>query len=161
MPLHRQHPLNPGAFNSTLLRDISWKFINTPILKYTENIFGWNILKIYKHPCVEIYWVEICWKLINTPVLEYTEIYWKLDNWRLKYTEVQSQQMTFTQSPSVSNNPKIPSNYLIFAVIVFSLGSLEVCREAWCTRNSDFDEIRLFSYLHCCSAHSLLTRSGL
>ena len=30
-------------------------------------------------------------------------------------TEVQSQQMAFTESPSVSNNPKIPTNYLIFA----------------------------------------------
>ena len=36
--------------------------------------------------------------------------------WRLKYTEVQSQQMAFTQSPSLSNNPKIPTYYLIFAV---------------------------------------------
>ena len=33
----------------------------------------------------------------------------KLDHSRLKYTEVQSQQMAFTQSPSVSNNPKIPT----------------------------------------------------
>merc|ERR1712037_117852 len=32
-----------------------------------------------------------------------------------KYTEVKSQQMAFTQSPSVSNNPKIPTYYLIFA----------------------------------------------
>ena len=39
-----------------------------------------------------------------------------LDHWRLKYTEVQSQQMTFSQSPSVNNNPKIPTNYFIFAV---------------------------------------------
>ena len=45
--------------------------------------------------------------------------------------------------------------------IIISLGSLEVCKEAWCTRNSDFDQIRLFSYLHFCSAHSLSTRSGL
>ena len=35
---------------------------------------------------------------------------------RLKYTEVQSQQMAFTQSPPESNNPKIPTDYLIFAV---------------------------------------------
>ena len=35
------------------------------------------------------------------------------DHWRLKYTEVQSQQMAFTQSPSVSNNPKIPT-YVLF-----------------------------------------------
>ena len=35
------------------------------------------------------------------------------DQWRLKYTEVQSQQMAFTQSPSVSNNPKIPT-YVLF-----------------------------------------------
>ena len=34
-----------------------------------------------------------------------------------KYTEVKSQQMAFTQSPSVSNNPKIPTYYLIFAVM--------------------------------------------
>ena len=32
----------------------------------------------------------------------------------LKYTEVQSQQMAFIQSPSLSNNPKILNNYLIF-----------------------------------------------
>ena len=34
----------------------------------------------------------------------------------LKYTEVQSQsqQMAFTRSPSLSNNPKILNNYLIF-----------------------------------------------
>jgi len=31
--------------------------------------------------------------------------------WQEKYTE----QMAFTQSPSVSNNPKIPTYYLIFA----------------------------------------------
>ena len=37
-------------------------------------------------------------------------------HWRLKYTEVQSQQIAFTQSPPVSNNPKIPTYYLIFAV---------------------------------------------
>ena len=36
------------------------------------------------------------------------------DHWRLKYTEVQSQQMAFTRSPSLSNNPKILNNYLIF-----------------------------------------------
>ena len=48
------------------------------------------------------------------------DISWHLtfhDHWRLKYTEVQSQQMAFTQSPSVSNNPKIPTYYLIFAVV--------------------------------------------
>ena len=33
----------------------------------------------------------------------------------MKYTEVQSQQMAFTQSSSLSNNPKIPTYYLIFA----------------------------------------------
>ena len=32
----------------------------------------------------------------------------------MKYTEVQSQQMAFIQSPSLSNNPKILNNYLIF-----------------------------------------------
>ena len=37
------------------------------------------------------------------------------DHRRLKYTKVQSQQMAFTQSPSLSNNPKIPTYYLIFA----------------------------------------------
>ena len=34
--------------------------------------------------------------------------------WRLKYTEVQSQQMAFTQSPSLRNNPMIVTNFLIF-----------------------------------------------
>ena len=38
------------------------------------------------------------------------------DHWRLKYTEVQSQQMGFTRSPSLSNYPKILNNYLIFTV---------------------------------------------
>ena len=37
------------------------------------------------------------------------------DHWRLKYTEV---QMAFTRSPSLSNNPKILNNYLIFTVFV-------------------------------------------
>ena len=32
------------------------------------------------------------------------------NHWRLKYTEVQSQQMAFTQSPSLRNNPKILNN---------------------------------------------------
>ena len=36
--------------------------------------------------------------------------------WRLKYTEVQSQWMAFTQSPSLSNSPKILNNYLIFFI---------------------------------------------
>ena len=45
-----------------------------------------------------------------------SQIFWKGDHWRLKYTEVQSQQMAFTQSPSLSNNPKILNNYLIFTV---------------------------------------------
>ena len=35
---------------------------------------------------------------------------------KCKMTEVQSQQMAFTQSPSLSNNPKIPTYYLIFPV---------------------------------------------
>ena len=35
----------------------------------------------------------------------------------MKYTEVQSQQMAFIQSPSLSNNPKILNNYLIFTEI--------------------------------------------
>ena len=48
----------------------------------------------------------------------------------MKYTEVQSQQMAFTQSPSVSNNPKIPTNYLIFAELVeVSRELLDVNRE--------------------------------
>ena len=39
--------------------------------------------------------------------------------------------MTFTQSPSVSNNPKIPTNYLIFAESVeVSRESVEVGRES-------------------------------
>ena len=37
--------------------------------------------------------------------------------WRLKYTEVQSQWMAFTQSPSLSNSPKILNNYLIFFIV--------------------------------------------
>ena len=37
-------------------------------------------------------------------------------HWRLKYTEVQSQQMAFTQSSKASNNPKIHTLYLIFTV---------------------------------------------
>ena len=36
------------------------------------------------------------------------------DHWRLKYTEVQSQQMAFTRILSLSNNPKILNIYLIF-----------------------------------------------
>ena len=44
-------------------------------------------------------------------------VYYKRDNWRFKYTEVQSQHMTFTQSPPLlSNNPKILNNNLIFTV---------------------------------------------
>ena len=39
------------------------------------------------------------------------------DHFRLKYTQVLSQQIVFTQSPSLSNNPKILNNYLIFAVV--------------------------------------------
>ena len=38
------------------------------------------------------------------------------DHFRLKYTQVLSQQIVFTQSPSLSNNPKILNNYLIFTV---------------------------------------------
>ena len=40
------------------------------------------------------------------------------DQWRLKYTEVQSQQMAFTQSPSLSNSPMIFTNYLICTVLL-------------------------------------------
>ena len=44
-------------------------------------------------------------------------VYYKRDNWRFKYTEVQSQHMAFTQSPALlSNNPKILNNNLIFTV---------------------------------------------
>ena len=39
------------------------------------------------------------------------------DHRKLKYTEVQSQQIAFTQSPSLSNNPKTLNNYLMFAVL--------------------------------------------
>ena len=38
------------------------------------------------------------------------------DHWRFKYTEVQSQQMAFTQSPSLSINPKILNNSFSFTV---------------------------------------------
>ena len=40
------------------------------------------------------------------------------DHFRLKYTQVLSQQIVFTQSPSLSNNPKILNNYLVFAEMV-------------------------------------------
>ena len=39
------------------------------------------------------------------------------DHWRLKYTEVQSQEMAFTRSPSSSNNLEILNNYLIFTFV--------------------------------------------
>ena len=45
--------------------------------------------------------------------LDYFILFPIKDHWRLKYTEVQSQQMAFTRSPSLSNNPKILNNYLI------------------------------------------------
>ena len=45
----------------------------------------------------------------------------------LKYTEVQSQQMTFSQSPSVSKNPKIPTNYLIFAERFYTVSIPDIC----------------------------------
>ena len=38
--------------------------------------------------------------------------------------------MTFTQSPSVSNNPKIPTNYMIFAVFqlnVMPTATVKLC----------------------------------
>ena len=35
--------------------------------------------------------------------------------------EVQSQQMAFTQSPSLSNNPNILNNYFIFAMMVMRM----------------------------------------
>ena len=43
----------------------------------------------------------------------FIEIY-LTDHRRLKYTKEQSQRMTFTQSPSLSNKPKILKNYLIY-----------------------------------------------
>ena len=46
------------------------------------------------------------------------------DHWRLKYTEVQSQQMAFTRSPSLSNNPKILNNYLIFTEYIIGILSV-------------------------------------
>jgi hypothetical protein len=60
-------------------------------------------------------------KVLEAPVLPwclysiYTNIYKR--PLKVEITEVQSQQMAFTQSLSVSNNPKIPTYYLIFAVI--------------------------------------------
>ena len=36
----------------------------------------------------------------------------KWDHWMLKYTEEQSQQIAFTQNPSLSNNPKILTTHL-------------------------------------------------
>ena len=42
-------------------------------------------------------------------------MYLMRDYWRSKYTEA---QIAFTQSPSLRNNPKIHSNYLIWAVVV-------------------------------------------
>ena len=47
--------------------------------------------------------------------------------WQEKYTEVKSQQMAFTQSPSVSNNPKIPTYYLIFA----EMSDVMKCKMSW------------------------------
>ena len=43
------------------------------------------------------------------------EITWQRKSHGKRNIEVKSQQMAFTQSPSVSNNPKIPTYYLIFA----------------------------------------------
>ena len=34
-----------------------------------------------------------------------------INHWRLKYTKVQSQQMSFTQSPSLSNNPRFLTTF--------------------------------------------------
>ena len=48
------------------------------------------------------------------------------DHWRLKYTEVQSQQIAFTQSPSLSSNPKILTNYLICTTMTTYLSGLTV-----------------------------------
>ena len=38
------------------------------------------------------------------------------DHWRLIYTEVHSEQMAFSRSPSLSNNLKVLNNDLIFTV---------------------------------------------
>merc|ERR550539_1371208 len=43
------------------------------------------------------------------------EITWQRKSHGKRNIEVKSQQIAFTQSPSVSNNPKIPTYYLIFA----------------------------------------------
>ena len=48
------------------------------------------------------------------------------DHWRLKYTKVQSQQMAFTQSPSLSNSPMIFTNYLICTVLLDHCSNLQV-----------------------------------
>ena len=45
-------------------------------------------------------------------------------NWSLKYTEVQSQQMAFTQSPSLSINPKILNNSFSFTVGYMTNGKM-------------------------------------
>ena len=54
---------------------------------------------------------------LQTPQFPFVSNAQELDSYIIQYTEVQSQQMAFTQSPSLSNNPKIPTYYLIFAVI--------------------------------------------
>ena len=43
----------------------------------------------------------------------------------LKYTEIRSQQMAFNQNTSLSNNPKIPNNYLIFTMIMTTMMFLD------------------------------------
>ena len=55
-----------------------------------------------------------CYEITNTSI-PFVSNAQELDSYIIQYTEVQSQQMAFTQSPSLSNNPKIPTYYLIFA----------------------------------------------
>ena len=58
---------------------------------------------------------------LQTPQFPFVSNAQELDSYIIQYTEVQSQQMAFTQSPSLSNNPKIPTYYLIFAVISYNV----------------------------------------
>ena len=55
------------------------------------------------------------------------------DHGRLKYAEVQSQQMAFTQKPLLSNDPTIVTYGLIFSVndIVSSLTTLLLVSGHW------------------------------
>ena len=56
---------------------------------------------------------------LNCSIAAWCRIIIIWEQWRLKYTEVQPQQMDFTQSPSgVSSNPRISTYNLILAVII-------------------------------------------